>query len=432
MAIEVTTPLIHKSLSTFLLSITPGAYIYDNPNQQGTKIPAWFIVHRSPVSIVREIGRAWLTYEIDLYYMLQLNLPNTFDQYAAIADSLNTSFEYLTIFGTTSKIHVLERNWALQLDCLKYSITLKLRVSRSTVLNEKMRVIEDMQVFLKNQPPEPERYAIVIESSQNGHVSSSSETSIAGQKITLKVFPDDGYELESLNVMAGETSIPTQQTSEGIVFSMPEHEVTVTSVFAKQEIYAYFTNKGSAETGRTSISMTGSIPIYDETGARLKLEPGYAYTLLRYVFYSSGEQVAVPNSLIDRTYFEMVSNSSYSLSVYNQVASSSYYKSLIYSKKKAELVIAYVSANKEPVTVGPFKVHYLYNENGGQIGIGTTDAQVRTHVAYYWENGERKLNIDESGDPIIRITSSGGKFQVGGKMDVVIEKVEFAQQPIVK
>jgi hypothetical protein len=431
MPVVVDTPLIHKSLSAYLLTLTPDANIYDNPNQQGTKIPAWFIVHRSPVSIVREIGRAWLTYEIDLYYMLQLNMTNTFDQYAYIADQMNTSFEYLNIFGTESKIHVLERSWGLQLDCLKYSITLKLRVSRSTVLNEKMRVIEDMQVFLKNQPPEPERYAIVIEPSQNGHVESSSETSIAGQNVTLQVFPDDGYELESLSVMAGETPIPTQQTSEGIVFTMPDKEVTVTAVFAKEEIYAYFTNKGSAETGRTSISVTGTKALYDETGTRLKLEPGYAYTLLRYVFYS-GEQAAVPNSLIDRTYFEMTSNSSYSLSVYNHVASASYYNSLVYSKRKAELVNAYVSANKEPVTIGPFHVVYLYNGNGDQISIGTTDAQVRTHVAYYWENGERKLNINESGEPIIRITNSSGKFQVGGKIDVVVEKIEFAQQPIVK
>lgn len=164
MPVVVDTPLIHKSLSAYLLTLTPNANIYDNPNQQGTKIPAWFIVHRSPVSIVREIGRAWLTYEIDLYYMLQLNMTNTFDQYAYIADQMNTSFEYLNIFGTESKIHVLERSWGLQLDCLKYSITLKLRVSRSTVLNEKMRVIEDMQVFLKNQPPEPVR--IVAENSK--------------------------------------------------------------------------------------------------------------------------------------------------------------------------------------------------------------------------------------------------------------------------
>lgn len=231
MSIEVTTPLIHKSLSTFLLSITPGASIYDNPNQQCTKIPAWFIIHRSPVSIVREIGRTWLTYEIDLFYMLELNLPNTFDQYAAIADSLNTSFEYLTIFGTTSKIHVLERNWALQLDCLKYSITLKLRVSRDTVLCEKMRVIEDLQVFLKNQPVEPTRYDVVIEPAENGYVLSNVSTAVAGNNVVLTVYPDTGYSLSNLVVLSGEETIDTVKVDDDYWFTMPDGAVNVFSTF---------------------------------------------------------------------------------------------------------------------------------------------------------------------------------------------------------
>lgn len=231
MSIEVTTPLIHKSLSSFLLGITPGANIYDNPNQQGTKIPAWFIVHRAPVMIVREIGRAWLTYEIDLYYMLQLNLPNTFDLYAAIADSLNTSFEYLTIFGTTSKIHVLERNWSLQLDCLKYSITLKLRVSRDTVLCEKMRVIEDLQVFLKNQPIEPTRYDISIEPSEHGYLVSNVSTAIAGNNVVLSVFPDTGYSLSNLVVLFGEETIDTVKVDDDYWFTMPSGNVNVFSSF---------------------------------------------------------------------------------------------------------------------------------------------------------------------------------------------------------
>ena len=44
MPVVVDTPLIHKSLSAYLLTLTPNANIYDNPNQQGTKIPAWFIM----------------------------------------------------------------------------------------------------------------------------------------------------------------------------------------------------------------------------------------------------------------------------------------------------------------------------------------------------------------------------------------------------
>ena len=149
MSTVLDTPLVHKSFSSILKEITPGCHIYDNPNQQSTKLPAWFIIHRDPVSIRRDLDkRAWLTYGIDLYYMLELNQPRTFDQYSAIADALNTSLVYLDIYGTNYKTHVIDRSWALQLDCLKYSVTLQFRVSVGAGVEEKMQTIST-EVFLK-------------------------------------------------------------------------------------------------------------------------------------------------------------------------------------------------------------------------------------------------------------------------------------------
>lgn len=150
--IAIDTPLIHKSIAIVLSSINSNAYIYDNPNQQATKLPAWFITHREPVKIEREIGRAWLIYSIDLFYMLEYNTPRLFDDYATVADSLNTSLIYLPIYGLDGvKTQVYEREWGLQLDALKYSFTLRFRVKQDTVPDEKMQVIEDLSVFLKNQ-----------------------------------------------------------------------------------------------------------------------------------------------------------------------------------------------------------------------------------------------------------------------------------------
>jgi hypothetical protein len=426
MPVVVDTPLIHKSLSAYLLTLTPDANIYDNPNQQGTKIPAWFIVHRSPVSIVREIGRAWLTYEIDLYYMLQLNMTNTFDQYAYIADQMNTSFEYLNIFGTESKIHVLERSWGLQLDCLKYSITLKLRVSRSTVLNEKMRVIEDMQVFLKNQPPEPERYAIVIEPSQNGHIDSSSETSIAGQKITLQVFPDDGYELESLSVMAGETPIPTQQTSEGIVFTMPEHAVTVSSIFKSKEKYAYF----SFDKSPVTFSSSGDHYTYDESGNTLHLDPQFEYIPKAY-HMADGSIVEIPGYHARRVYFLYGRGSSYFndwLMLYHYT----YYMlenvvSLNYEKREAQLYTAWVSPSKLAKTIEPNMTVNLYDDNGNQIAA-PNPGPLRVVVVFYYNGGLKNSNFD--GESVrIRVTDYG-LIQIRTVERLTIEKVEYSIQPV--
>lgn len=149
MSVVIDTPTIHKSIASVLLSIDSNAYIYDNPNQQATKLPAWFIIHREPVKIEREIGRAWLIYSIDLFYMLEYNTPRLFDDYAQIADSLNTSLIYLPIYGQDYKTQIYEREWGLQLDALKYSFTLRFRVSQDTVIDEKMQVIQDLSVFLK-------------------------------------------------------------------------------------------------------------------------------------------------------------------------------------------------------------------------------------------------------------------------------------------
>ena len=156
MAIIIDTPTIHKSLAQLVLSITPNACVYDNPNQQGTRLPAWFIVHREPVDIKEDLhGRWWLNYHIDLFYMLDFNGPHLFDDYSAIADRLGESGEYLPIYGHENVvIHAFERSWGMYMDALKCSMTFKIRVTRDSTPPVYMEVIEDLQVFLKNQKVE--------------------------------------------------------------------------------------------------------------------------------------------------------------------------------------------------------------------------------------------------------------------------------------
>lgn len=156
MAIIIDTPTIHKSLAQLVLSITPNAYVYDNPNQQGTHLPAWFIVHREPVDIKEDLhGRWWLNYHIDLFYMLDFNGPHLFDDYSAIADRLGEMGEYLPIYGHDNVvIHAFERSWGMYMDALKCSMTFKIRVTRDSTPPVYMDVIEDLSVFLKNQKVE--------------------------------------------------------------------------------------------------------------------------------------------------------------------------------------------------------------------------------------------------------------------------------------
>lgn len=151
MPIELSTQLIHASIAQVLQSIDPNAEIFDNPTQQGSPYPAWYIVHRQPVERQREVGNRYvLVYYIDIWYMLKQNITRLYDQYTVVAEQLEERMEHLPIYGYEGVVvHTHDNSWGLELNAMKYSITLRLRCSRNTAPVEKMRVIEDLQVFIK-------------------------------------------------------------------------------------------------------------------------------------------------------------------------------------------------------------------------------------------------------------------------------------------
>lgn len=156
MSIEISTQIIHNSFATVINKIQPGANIYDNPNQQGTTYPAWFIVHRSPVELQRNVGkrnngnRYLITFQIDLWYMLKQNITRLFDQYTEIAEQLAYNLQYLPIFGSNAVTQVYDQSWSLELNALKYSTTIKLRVyTDEHFVFTPMEVITDIEQFIK-------------------------------------------------------------------------------------------------------------------------------------------------------------------------------------------------------------------------------------------------------------------------------------------
>lgn len=151
MAIEISTQVIHASIATILRGIDSSAEIFDNPTQQGTPYPAWYIVHRTPVERQREIGNRYvLVYQIDIWYMLKQNITRLYDQYTAIAEQLQEAIEYLPIYGHDGVLlHTYDNSWGLEMNAMKYSITLRIRCARNTTPDVKMRVIDDLRVFLK-------------------------------------------------------------------------------------------------------------------------------------------------------------------------------------------------------------------------------------------------------------------------------------------
>lgn len=161
MPIEISTQIIHNSYAAVINKIDPKANIYDNPNQQGTAYPAWFIVHRSPVEVMRDFGKRYggnrytLTYQIDIWYMIQQNIPRLYDQYTAVAERLDEQLEYLPIFGSDAVVHVYDKSWSLELNSMKYSTTLRLRVCRNNpdYFNEKTIDVITTEMFLKSKFP---------------------------------------------------------------------------------------------------------------------------------------------------------------------------------------------------------------------------------------------------------------------------------------
>ena len=77
-------------------------------------------------------------------------------------------------------------------------------------------------------------YAIaIVEGIENGTVKADLETAIAGATVTLTATPAEGYKLESISVMAGDT--PVEVSEEG-TFVMPAAAVIISAVFAAEAV----------------------------------------------------------------------------------------------------------------------------------------------------------------------------------------------------
>ena len=192
---------------------------------------------------------------------------------------------------------------------------------------------------------------------------------------------------------------------------------------------AYLSSGGNE---RTMHSSGNYYLIKADLSGFLYFDPRYEYMPIKYIRYADGQETdaVLPNDLISVCYFTLSSNSSFRAYVYNKVESTASYTRLVYRKSPATLRTAYLNADKTPSTIGSGSTYYLYDENGGQII--KSDGNQRDQIAYYYVNGERLLNINGSGNPIVRMTDSGNRLQIGVSSSMTIEKLEFSTQPVVQ
>lgn len=76
------------------------------------------------------------------------------------------------------------------------------------------------------------KYSITVPDFAHGSVTSDMETASEGTTVTLTATPENGYELESLTVMNGNTPVETTAGANGTyTFVMPASDVTVNAIF---------------------------------------------------------------------------------------------------------------------------------------------------------------------------------------------------------
>ena len=75
-------------------------------------------------------------------------------------------------------------------------------------------------------------YTITIEPAENGTVIADKQTAHIGETVTLTITPNEGYELDQLTVMDGETQVAVTPAEEGNhTFVMPANNVVISALF---------------------------------------------------------------------------------------------------------------------------------------------------------------------------------------------------------
>lgn len=369
--IEISTQIIHASYATVINRIQPNANIYDNPNQQGTELPAWFIVHRSPVEIRKELGkrkqgsRFEITYSIDIWYMLKQNITRLFDQYTAIAEQLDEQLEYLPVFNSNALLHVHDRSWSLEMNALKYSTTLRFKVYGDVAtLMPKMQVIEDLSVFLKNQS---ESYIIFTnEDHPEFDVSFPSSLYVqTGKRINLPMvsgsFTDDNYiwtpsawSIGSFN----ESVLVEENTTANLLWSSENRRAEIS--FVNNEYPQFY-----VEMPETMFVLKGTaIELPTVSGS---FDDGeFKYTPASWSIGAFGESVVVNKDTVVE---------------------------LVWNKQQLKYTGYPTSAGNTPedVTVRSY-ASYLYDENGNPVRIAS-DKKILSYKAFTI-NGDNVLGFD--------------------------------------
>lgn len=140
---------IQDSIAGVLRRDMGAVNVYNNPNQQNTHYPAWFINFISPSGIDQPTtGRMMRKLKFDIFYKLDKNITDLYDQYISMADRMDEKLElipYPSIEQPETLIRVnKDRKWTIALDALHYLCNINVLVTRSEEDVVKMMVIQEL------------------------------------------------------------------------------------------------------------------------------------------------------------------------------------------------------------------------------------------------------------------------------------------------
>lgn len=125
---EFTLELLHQAIGEAVCTALPGVTVYDNPSQQGTRLPALFITCRGTQRIEDQIGGRWLRkLRYDLCYLERHNRPDLGERYIRAAEALDGALESVS-YPDGLPLRLEKRGWFVELDSMHYQFDLNIRV----------------------------------------------------------------------------------------------------------------------------------------------------------------------------------------------------------------------------------------------------------------------------------------------------------------
>jgi hypothetical protein len=149
---KISIPIIDNALAGLLKQLVSGVSVYNNPNQQKTSLPAFFIQHMPNMSIKPQTSdRFKRKLFFDIVYMEEYNLTALEDRYCEIAELLDVYLELIPIIedGNTYYVRTLNRSWSVELGALHYKFDLEMRVTIGGRQIDPIGKIQSLNIYLK-------------------------------------------------------------------------------------------------------------------------------------------------------------------------------------------------------------------------------------------------------------------------------------------